>query len=108
MGRRDALVRALTMALGGGRPKVPDDGASVGTVVTRYSGGAALSARTIARSMTAGRDTRSAQTALINAVIEKVVPALTNTRGALDRFHAMMRSKTSARLDPWIAMAARN
>ncbi len=45
-------------------------------------------------------------TALINAVIEKAVPALITARVALDRFHAMMRSKDKARLDPWLAMAA--
>jgi len=71
-----------------------------------HTGGAGLSARTIARSMTTERDTGSAQTALINAVIEKAVPALISAREALDRFHAMMRSKDKARLDPWIAMAA--
>jgi transposase len=71
-----------------------------------HSGGAGLSARTIARSMTIERETGSAQTALINAVIEKAVPALITAREALDRFHAMMRSKDEARLDPWIAMAA--
>jgi hypothetical protein len=52
--------------------------------------------------MTTERDTGSAQTALINAVIEKAVPALITAREALDRFHAMMRSKDKARLDPWI------
>ena len=56
--------------------------------------------------MTTERDTGSAQTALINAVIEKAVPALITAREALDRFHAMMRSKDKERLDPWIAMAA--
>ncbi|MET3471555.1 transposase [Novosphingobium sp. 1529] len=35
------------------------------------------------------------------------MPALIATRDALDRFHAMMRSKEKARLDPWIAMAAK-
>lgn len=70
-----------------------------------HSGGAGLSARTIARSMTTERETGSAQTALINAVIEKAVPALITAREVLDRFHAMMRSKDEARLDPWIAMA---
>jgi len=71
-----------------------------------HTSGAGLSARTIARSLTTERDTGSAQTALINAVIEKAVPALIAAREALDHFHAMMRSKEEARLDPWIAMAA--
>ena len=65
-----------------------------------------LSARTIAGSLTTERDTGSAQTALINAVIEKAVPALIAAREALDRFHAMMRSREEARLDPWIAIAS--
>jgi transposase len=71
-----------------------------------HTGGAGLSARTVARSMTTERDTGSAQTALINAVIEKAVPELISAREALDRFHAMMRSKDKTRLDPGIAMAA--
>ena len=68
--------------------------------------GAAMSARTIARSMTTERGTGSAQTAMINAVVERAVPALVVARDVLDRFHAMMRSKDEARLDPWIAKAA--
>jgi transposase len=43
---------------------------------------------------------------LINAVIEKTAPALLTAREVLDRFHAIMRSKDEAQLDPWIAMAA--
>lgn len=68
--------------------------------------GASLSARTIARSMTTERETGSAQTAMVNAVIERAVPALVAARDVLDRFHAMMRSKDEARLDPWITIAA--
>ena len=71
-----------------------------------HTGGTGLSARTIAPSLTTERDTGSAHTALINAVIKKAVPALISAREALDRFHAMKRSKDKARLDPWIAMAA--
>jgi len=70
-----------------------------------HTAGASLSARTIARSMTTERETGSAQTALINAVIERAVPALVIARDVLDRFHAMMRSNDETRLDPWIAMA---
>ena len=65
-----------------------------------------MSARTIARNMTTERETGSAQTAMINAVIERTVPALVVAREVLDRFHAMMRSKEEARLDPWIISAA--
>ena len=70
-----------------------------------HTGGAGLSARTVARSMTTERNTGSAQTALIKAVIEKAVPAPITASEALDRFHAAMRSKDKARLDPWIATA---
>ena len=70
-----------------------------------HPGGAGFSARTFARSMTTERDTGSAQTALINAVIERAVPALIKAREAHHHFHAMMRSMDRERLDPWIAMA---
>ena len=71
-----------------------------------HAAGASLSARAIARSMTTERETGSAQTAMVNTVIERAVPALVAARDVLDRFHAMMRSKDEARLDPWIATAA--
>jgi transposase len=71
-----------------------------------HPAGAALSARTIARNMTTERSTGSAQVAVVNAVIEKAVPALVTARDMLDRFHAMMRAKDVTRLDPWIALAA--
>lgn len=71
-----------------------------------HAGGTSLSARKIARSMTTERETGSAQTALINAVIERAVPALITARDVLERFHAMMRSKDETRLDPWIAKAS--
>lgn len=71
-----------------------------------HAAGATMSARTIARSMTSERETGSAQTAMINALIERAVPALVVARDVLDRFHAMMRSSDEARLDPWVAMAA--
>ena len=68
---------------------------------------ALLSTRIIARSMTTERETGSAATALINAVVEKAVSTLIAAREVLERFHAMMRSKSEARLDPWIATAAK-
>ena len=61
-----------------------------------HAAGASMSARTIARNMTSERETGSAQTAMINAVIETAVPALVAARDVLDRFHAMMRSKDEA------------
>jgi transposase len=43
---------------------------------------------------------------MVNALIERTVPALVAARDVvLDRFHAMMRSKDEARLDPWVATA---
>lgn len=71
-----------------------------------HSVGASLSARTIARSMRTERETGSAQTAMVNAVIERAAPALVAARDVVDRFHAMMRSKDEARLDSWITTAA--
>ncbi|WP_079730977.1 MULTISPECIES: ISL3 family transposase [Novosphingobium] len=71
-----------------------------------HTAGSSLSARTIARSLTTERETGSAQTAMINAVIETAVPALVVARDVLDRFHAMMRSRDEARLDPWLVKAA--
>lgn len=70
-----------------------------------HAAGALMSACTIARSMTIERETGSAQTAMVNALIERTVPALVAAGDVLDRFHAMMRSKDEARLDPWIATA---
>jgi len=71
-----------------------------------HAAGASMSARTIARNMTTERETGSAQTAMVNALIERTVPALVAAHDVLDRFHAMMRSKDETRLDPWIATAA--
>ena len=70
-----------------------------------HAAGTSMSARTIVRSMTTEREPGSAQTAMINAVIENAVPALVNARDVLDRFHAMMRPKDEARFDPWITIA---
>ncbi len=67
--------------------------------------GLSLSARTIARGLTAERAAASASIALVNATIETTAPDLIAARDLLDRFHAMMRSKDEAGLDPWIASA---
>ncbi len=67
--------------------------------------GPSLSARTIARGLTVERDSGSARIALVNAAIEAAAPELIAARNLLDRFHAMMRSRDAARLDPWIASA---
>ena len=67
--------------------------------------GPSLSARTIARGLTAERAAGSARIALVNATIETAAPDLIAARDLLDHFHAMMRSKDEAGLDPWIASA---
>jgi transposase len=67
--------------------------------------GPSLSARTIARGLTAERAAGSARIALVNATIETAAPDLIAARDLLDRFHAMMRSKDEAGLVPWIASA---
>ena len=55
--------------------------------------------------MTVERDSGSARIALVNAAIETAAPELIAARNLLDRFHAMVRSRDAARLDPWIASA---
>jgi len=67
--------------------------------------GPSPSARTIARGLTVERDSASARIALVNATIETVAPDLITARDLMDRFHAMMRSRDVARLEPWIASA---
>lgn len=56
-----------------------------------------------ARSITTEHETGLVQSALINAVIERIVPALINALELLDRFRAKMLLKDEARFDPWIA-----
>jgi transposase len=63
------------------------------------------SARKIARLMTTARDHLSKADMVIIAVIEAGVPTLVKARGLIDRFHAMIRKKTEADLEPWIADA---
>lgn len=67
--------------------------------------GSSLGARTVARGLTVERAAASASIALVNATIETAVPDLIAARDLLERFHAMMRSKDEAGLDPWIASA---
>ena len=63
------------------------------------------SARTIARLMTTARHHLSKADTVTVAAIENGVPTLTEARGLLDRFHAMIRRK-SPDLDGWISDAA--
>ena len=63
------------------------------------------SARTIARLMTTARDHLSKADTITIAAIEAGVPILVQARTLIDRFHAMIRKRTEAALDPWIAEA---
>lgn len=64
------------------------------------------SARTIARLMTTARSHLSKADAVTIAAIEGGVPTLLDARDLIDRFHAMIRKKIEADLDPWIADAS--
>jgi transposase len=64
------------------------------------------SARTIARLMTTARDHLSKIDTVTIAAIETGVPTLMEARSLIDRFHAMIRKKIAADLDPWIADAS--
>jgi len=66
----------------------------------------APSARTIARLMTVARDHLSKADSVTVAAIESGVLALVEARALVERFHAMIRSKIEADLDPWIAEAS--
>ena len=64
------------------------------------------SARTLARLMTTARDHLSKADAVTIAAIEERVPTLVQARILIDRFHAMIRKRTEAELDPWMTEAA--
>jgi transposase len=64
------------------------------------------SARSIARLMTMARDHLSKADAVTVAALEAGVPALTEARKLVDRFHTMIRQKAEADLDPWINAAS--
>jgi transposase len=63
------------------------------------------SARTIARLMTTGRDTLSKSETVTIAAIEDGVPLLVEAREVVAAFHAMIRKKAHADLDPWLERA---
>jgi transposase len=64
------------------------------------------SARSIARLMTMARDHLSKADTVTVAALEAGVPALTEARKLVDRFHTMIRQKAEADLDPWISAAS--
>jgi transposase len=63
------------------------------------------SARTIARLMTTGRDTLTKSETVTIAAIEGGVPLLVEAREIIAAFHAMIRKKAEADLDPWLERA---
>ena len=63
------------------------------------------SARTIAKLMTTGRDTLSKSETITIAAIEDGVPPLVEAREIVAAFHAMIRKKAHAELDPWLERA---
>lgn len=66
------------------------------------------SARTIARLMTIARDHLSKADTVTIAAIEAGVPTLVDARKLIDRFHAMVRKRIEADLDPWIEAASQS
>jgi transposase len=63
------------------------------------------SARTIARLMTIGRDRLSKSETVVVAAIEAGVPLLVGAREVIAEFQAMIRRRSLADLDPWLARA---
>lgn len=63
------------------------------------------SARTIARLMTIDRNDLSKAETLTVAAVEAGAPSLVEARRIIEGFHAMIRCKAGADLDPWIARA---
>ena len=63
------------------------------------------SARTIARLMTIGRDGLSKSETVVVAAIEAGVPLLVGAREVIAEFQAMIRRRSLADLDPWLARA---
>lgn len=66
------------------------------------------SARAIARLLTGRRGRLTTVDAMLAATVEQAVPALAVARDLLARFHALLRSKSSADLDAWLADAAKS
>lgn len=63
------------------------------------------SARTIARSMTTARNHLSKSDTVTIAAIETGVPMLVEARGLIDRFQAMIWTKSASGLDAWVMEA---
>ena len=63
------------------------------------------SAKVIARLMTSARDGLAKSEAILVAVIEASVPELVAARKAIGDFQSMIRSRSAAKLDDWLAIA---
>ncbi|KAB1108641.1 ISL3 family transposase [Neorhizobium galegae] len=64
------------------------------------------SARTIARMLTVGRDHLTKAETVTVTTIERDVPMLSSAREIIDDFHSIIRTRTVARLDPWVEAAS--
>ena len=62
-------------------------------------------ARKIAHMMTTARDHLSKADTIFVAAIQAAAPMLVKARDLIDRFHGMIRKKTTPDLEPWIADA---
>ena len=62
-------------------------------------------ARTIARTMLAGRDRLSRSEAVMVGAIERALPDLAQSRNLVERFHRMVRGRTPEGLAAWVAEA---
>jgi hypothetical protein len=71
---------------------------------TRWSSQARPGPKKSGRS-TAARDHLSKADTIVIAAIEAGAPMLVTARDLIDRFHGMIRKKTNADLEPWIADA---
>jgi transposase len=56
--------------------------------------------------MTSKKDQLSTADKMLVAAVEQAVPTLRAARDLVERFHAILRSKTSADLDAWLRDAA--
>jgi transposase len=64
------------------------------------------SARTIAQLLTGQHNHMSRADVILATTVERAVPALAVARDLVERFHAMLRSRSGAALDAWLRDAA--
>jgi transposase len=102
-GAMAAPQEAGVSGLSSGRLRVGDAPSASGKADNALS--RAPSARTVARLMTMGCDVLSKAEAVTVAAIEGGVPLLVEAREIVAAFQAMVRKKTLADLEPWLAQA---